>query len=147
MVVKLALYQELSPIGDLAFALKKVTNLLSSAAMSGARMIVFPELYLPDYDQSDLHRPVARRQDGLREQQLNKMAVYAGCGYPISFAKYCIAEAKLNYGGSPPNVGPDCEIFARAGRGEILLITDFGIVNEIEPELLSTQFQDLRKLS
>jgi len=226
--------------------------------VSGAQMAVFPELYLPGYNQPNLHHPMAQPKAGPWEQELSKMAADAGCGITIgwaegdngrffnsascydqtgqklahyrkyqlfgpmekanfefgdthsvfelsgcktallicydvefshhvhslrkegvelilvptanpaqyenvskltvparaleanvtiAYANYCGTEGDLAYGGSSIVVGPDGEILAKAGRGETLLITDLGIINEIDPTLLSTQIQDLRKLS
>ncbi len=85
--MKLALYQGPSPAGDMALALKKVESVLSSAAMSDVQMVVFPELFLPGYNQPDLHHSMAQPQGGEWEQALRDIANTCGCGLTIGWAE------------------------------------------------------------
>ncbi len=85
--MKLALYQGPSPQGDVAFALTKVKTILSSAADAGAQMTVFPELFLPGYNQPDQHHSMAQPQRGPWEQELSVLARTANCGLTIGWAE------------------------------------------------------------
>lgn len=85
--MKLALYQGPSPKGDVAYALKKVEHVLSSAADAGAEMTVFPELFLPGYNQPDQHHSMAQPQGGPWEHALSVSARKANCGLTIGWAE------------------------------------------------------------
>ena len=51
----IAAYQGPSPEGDMVQAFRKINETLAQAAKQGAKMVVFPELYLLGYNQMHLH--------------------------------------------------------------------------------------------
>lgn len=82
--MKLALFQLPSPAGDSAAALATVASCLHAAAAAGAAMAVFPEVFLPGYNQPD---PEAQPLGGPWEAALAMAARAAGCGLTIGFAE------------------------------------------------------------
>ncbi|MDQ2095907.1 carbon-nitrogen hydrolase family protein [Rhodalgimonas zhirmunskyi] len=62
--MKLALCQTSPTDGDIEAALARLDTMLAAAALAGARMAVFPELYLPGYNRPDLHQTLAQPQGG-----------------------------------------------------------------------------------
>ena len=68
-------------------------------------------------------------------------------GLTIAYANSCGQENDLEYGGKSLIVGPDGEILAQAGTGEVLLIVDLATTNTIDPALLSTQHLDFLELN
>ena len=84
--MKLALYQGPSPQGDADAVFSTAEAMLASAAVAGATMLVFPELFLPGYNQPEHHHPMAQPQGGPWEQRLGTLAKKAGCGITIGWA-------------------------------------------------------------
>lgn len=76
-----------SPEGDLPHAFTKIDETLASAAAKGAEMVVFPELYLPGYNQTALHKTIAQPQGGDWEKQLSALAKKHKCGITIGWAE------------------------------------------------------------
>lgn len=62
--MKLALCQTCPTDGDVEAALARLDTMLAAAALAGARMAVFPELYLPGYNRPDLHQTLSQPQGG-----------------------------------------------------------------------------------
>jgi 5-aminopentanamidase len=85
--LKLALYQGPSPAGDQREALRRVERILFAAARAGAEMAVFPELFLPGYNQMQSHQGLAQRQGGAWEVEFSRLAKSAGCGLCIGWAE------------------------------------------------------------
>lgn len=85
--MKLALYQGPSPAGDPAAAFATVEGKLLAAAAAGAEMAVFPELFLPGYNQPQLHPSLAQPQGGPWEERLAALAKSANCGLTIGWAE------------------------------------------------------------
>ncbi len=85
--MKLALYQGKSPNGDVAAAFETIRRMLGGAAASGAEMLLFPELFLPGYNQAPLHHSLAQPAGGPWEQALGDLAASAGCGITIGWAE------------------------------------------------------------
>lgn len=85
--MKIAVYQGPSPEGDIERALKVVETSLSSVSAAGAKMIVFPELFLPGYNQPALHKSKAQPQAGLWEENLASLAARYACGLTIGWAE------------------------------------------------------------
>lgn len=85
--MKLALYQGPSPAGDPEAAFETLEGKLLAAAAAGAEMAVFPELFLPGYNQPDLHRTLAQPQGGAWEERFSALAQTAGCGLTIGWAE------------------------------------------------------------
>ncbi len=85
--MKIAIYQGPSPQGDVIEALQKVETALSSAARFGAVMVVFPELFLPGYNQMQSHDAVAQVQGGVWEKDFSRLAKKANCGLCIGWAE------------------------------------------------------------
>ena len=51
--MRLAIYQGPSPKGAMGIALGTIDRMLTAAAAAGARMAVFPEVFLPGYNVAD----------------------------------------------------------------------------------------------
>ncbi len=85
--MKLALYQGPSPAGDPDAAFAVIEGKLRASAASGADMVVFPELFLPGYNQPQLHASLAQPQGGPWEVQLASLAKSANCGLTIGWAE------------------------------------------------------------
>ncbi|SNY94120.1 Carbon-nitrogen hydrolase [Cohaesibacter sp. ES.047] len=85
--MKLALYQGPAIDGDIDAAFAVIESQLSAAAMAGARMAVFPELYLPGYNQPALHKSLAQPLGGEWCQRLSAVAAQSGCGLTIGWAE------------------------------------------------------------
>jgi len=83
----LAVFQTRSVAGDDATAFATIARILASAAAAGAGMVVFPELYLPGYNQPVLHAEQAQQQGGAWEQRLSDLCRKAGCGLTIGWAE------------------------------------------------------------
>lgn len=85
--MKLALYQGPSCEGDIDLALKVIETNLSAVSVAGAKMLVFPELFLPGYNQSEQHSAVAQTKDGSWHLALSKLCKQYGCGVTIGWAE------------------------------------------------------------
>lgn len=85
--MKLAIYQGPSTEGDIDAALAIVDKYLTASATAGADMVVFPELFLPGYNQPDLHKSLAQPKDGPWEEHLAAQARTRGCGITIGWAE------------------------------------------------------------
>ncbi|WP_306005904.1 carbon-nitrogen hydrolase family protein [Aquicoccus porphyridii] len=85
--MKLALYQGPPIEGDIDAGLARIERHLSAAAMAGARMVVFPELFLPGYNRPDLHESLSQPLGGEWCTRLAALARAAGCGLCIGWAE------------------------------------------------------------
>ncbi len=85
--MKLALYQGPSPKGNVEEAFTRIADKLSAASAAGSGMLVFPELFLPGYNQPALHHSMAQPQGGPWEQRLSELAREAGCGITVGWAE------------------------------------------------------------
>ena len=85
--MKLAIYQGPSQEGDIDAALNTIEKTLSCVSSGGADMVVFPELFLPGYNQPDLHKKLAQRKDGLWDDTLSRLALKYHCGITIGWAE------------------------------------------------------------
>ena len=83
----LAAYQGPSPKGDMVQAFKKINEILAQAAKQGAKMVVFPELYLLGYNQMHRHKELAQPIGGDWEIQCAKLAQKHQCGLTIGWAE------------------------------------------------------------
>ena len=82
-----AAYQGFSPEGNIESALAKVDETLAKAADKNVEMVVFPELYLPGYNQMKSHHSVAQKQGESWEIQLSLLAKKHGCGLTLGWAE------------------------------------------------------------
>ena len=82
-----AAYQCFSPEGNIKSALATVDKTLAKAANKNVEMVVFPELYLPGYNQMKSHPVVAQKQGGSWETKLAALAKKHGCGLTIGWAE------------------------------------------------------------
>ncbi|TQV82057.1 carbon-nitrogen hydrolase family protein [Denitrobaculum tricleocarpae] len=85
--MKLALYQGPSPAGDPDAAFTAIEGKLLVSAAAGADMVVFPELFLPGYNQPQLHASLAQPQGGPWAARLSALAKSANCGLTIGWAE------------------------------------------------------------
>ncbi len=63
--------------------------MLSAAACAGADLVVFPELFLPGYNQMQSHRAASQAQGGAWEREFSRLAVKSKCGLCIGWAETC----------------------------------------------------------
>ena len=82
-----AAYQGPSPEGHVAEALARMDTVLAKAKAGGAEMVVFPELFLPGYNQMDDHATHAQPIGGAWEQQFAALAQKHSCGLTIGWAE------------------------------------------------------------
>lgn len=85
--MKLALYQGAPTDGNEADAFARLGTTLTAAAVAGAQMAVFPELYLPGYNCPALHAERAQPQGGAWETRLAALCRETGCGLTIGWAE------------------------------------------------------------
>ncbi len=85
--MKLGLYQGPPIQGDVEEGFARIEQHLSAAAHAGARMVVFPELFLPGYNQPALHASQSQPQGGDWCRRLASLARQAGCGLTIGWAE------------------------------------------------------------
>ncbi|MGI3171148.1 carbon-nitrogen hydrolase family protein [Pseudooceanicola sp. C21-150M6] len=85
--MKLALYQGPPVGGDAEAGLARLRAMTQAAALAGARMIVFPELFLPGYNRPDLHGALAQPLGGDWCTRVAEIAREAGCGVTLGWAE------------------------------------------------------------
>ena len=85
--MKLALYQGPPIQGDIEEGFARIERQLRAAALSGAGMSVFPELFLPGYNQPALHASLSQPLGGDWCQRLSALARAAGCGLTVGWAE------------------------------------------------------------
>ncbi|WP_319003717.1 carbon-nitrogen hydrolase family protein [Alloyangia pacifica] len=86
-MMKLALYQA-PPVGDdLEAGFARLAANLRAAAAAGARLLIAPELFLPGYNQPELHGALSQPRGGPWCQRLSAMAREAGCGLCLGWAE------------------------------------------------------------
>ncbi|SDL23968.1 carbon-nitrogen hydrolase family protein [Aliiruegeria lutimaris] len=85
--MKLALYQGPPAQGDPEAAFARLELQLHAAALAGARILVAPELFLPGYNQPELHKTAAQPLGGAWFQRLGAMARHADCGLTVGWAE------------------------------------------------------------
>lgn len=83
--MKLAVYQGPSPAGATQDGLATLGRMLRAAGAAGARMAVFPEVFLPGYNVAD-PRPAARTTGDWGEV-IAPLARAAGCGVTLGLAE------------------------------------------------------------
>jgi len=85
--MKLALHQGPAVGGATEETFGVIGSRLAAAAAAGARMAVFPELFLPGYNRPDLHGALAQPRGGAWCRRLSDLARAAGCGLTIGWAE------------------------------------------------------------
>ncbi|MEZ5713930.1 MAG: carbon-nitrogen hydrolase family protein [Paracoccaceae bacterium] len=85
--MKLALYQGPPIQADIEAGFARIEAQLGAAALSGAQMVVFPELFLPGYNQPALHASLSQPLGGDWCRRLSALARSAGCGLTIGWAE------------------------------------------------------------
>ena len=85
--MKIAIYQGASPEGDVEYAIKIVEMTVRSASVAGVKMIVFPELFLPGYNQPELHKSIAQSVCGKWEKKLAQISKKYSCGLTLGWAE------------------------------------------------------------
>jgi nitrilase len=83
--MKLALYQGPSPAGATADGLATLGRMLGAAGAAGARMAVFPEVFLPGYNVADPASAARSLADWA--EVLSPLARTAGCGVTVGVAE------------------------------------------------------------
>lgn len=85
--MKLGFYQGPPVQGDVEDGFARVGRMLDAAARAGARMVVFPELFLPGYNQPALHARLSQPLGGEWCDRLAALSRAAGCGLAIGWAE------------------------------------------------------------
>lgn len=85
-VYRVAIWQGVSPAGDVKLAFASLGQAMRAAAAMGAKVLVAPELYLPGYNQDNL-ADVAQMRGGAWHQRLSAMAMAAGCGVVVGYVE------------------------------------------------------------
>lgn len=85
--MKIALYQGPPTNGDVDGTVSRIESQLQAAALAGASMVVFPELFLPGYNRPDLHARLAQTKSGAWMDQLSSIAARFNCGLTIGWAE------------------------------------------------------------
>lgn len=85
--MKLAIYQGPSLEGDIDAAFATIENTLACVSLGGADMVVFPELFLPCYNQPELHQSLSQTKDSEWEKQLSDLAKKHHCGLTVGWAE------------------------------------------------------------
>ncbi|WP_289034091.1 carbon-nitrogen hydrolase family protein [uncultured Roseibium sp.] len=85
--MKLAIYQGPPIGGDIEAGFARLETQLCAAAMAGAKMAVFPELFLPGYNRPDLHQSLAQPFKGEWTQRFFELARKTGCGLTLGWAE------------------------------------------------------------
>lgn len=85
--MKIGLYQGPPVQGDVEAGFACIRQQLHAAAGADARMLVFPELYLPGYNQPALHNSQSQPLGGDWCTRLAALAREAGCGLTIGWAE------------------------------------------------------------
>lgn len=107
--MRIALHQGPPIGGDIEAAFARLDADTRAAALAGARMIVFPELFLPGYNRPDLHGSLAQPADGPWLARVAGIARAAGCGITLGFAERD-GDAVYNAAAA---FGPDGALIAR----------------------------------
>ncbi|PZX10285.1 putative amidohydrolase [Palleronia aestuarii] len=85
--MKLALHQGPPIGGDVEAGLARIDAVARAAALVGAQMVVFPELFLPGYNRPDLHAAMAQPRDGEWAGRVAAIARAASCGITLGWAE------------------------------------------------------------
>lgn len=85
--MKLAVYQGPSLEGRHEEALVKIEQMAKASQAAGADMVVFPELFLPGYNQPDLLRKLAQKRDGSWETKVRALAKKFDCAIIFGWAE------------------------------------------------------------
>lgn len=85
--MKVALHQGPPLRGDIEAAFARLETQTRAAALSGARMIVYPELLLPGYNQPDLHGTLSQPLGGEWCRRVAQIARDTGCGITLGWAE------------------------------------------------------------
>ncbi|MEO1138147.1 MAG: carbon-nitrogen hydrolase family protein [Pseudomonadota bacterium] len=85
--MKLGLYQGPPIQGDVEDGFARIEQQLEAAVLAGARMVVFPELFLPGYNQPNLHASLSQPLGGPWCKRLSALARKAACGLAIGWAE------------------------------------------------------------
>lgn len=84
--MRVAVWQDRSPMGDTEAALGRISAALSAAGAMGAATLVVPEVYLPGYNQPDLPaKAIGREDEAVR--RLREACRAARCGLVLGYAE------------------------------------------------------------
>ncbi|WP_435258694.1 nitrilase-related carbon-nitrogen hydrolase [Thioclava sp. FR2] len=84
--MRLALWQGKSPAADLEEATQEVERATAAAAMMGADVVVFPEIWMQGYNQPDLLARLLTRDNPVFDR-LEKAACQSGCSIVVGYAE------------------------------------------------------------
>jgi 5-aminopentanamidase len=94
IIMRLALWQGMSPMGDQDVALVLIDQALQAAGAMGAAMLVLPEVYLPGYNQPNIAARALPRDAGVFDQ-VAALCRTASCGVVVGYAE-CDGDAVFN---------------------------------------------------
>ena len=84
--MRLALWQDYSPMGDQATALAQIDQAARAAGALGAAVLVLPEVFLPGYNHADIARHALPRTAPAFDQ-IATICRVAGCGIVLGYAE------------------------------------------------------------
>ncbi len=87
MSLTLALCQCPPVGGDIEAGFARIEAQTRAAALAGAGMIVFPELFLPGYNRPDLHASLSQPLNGAWCGRVSGISRAAGCGIALGWAE------------------------------------------------------------
>jgi predicted amidohydrolase len=84
--MRIAIWQDRSPMGDTEAALERLSSALAAAGAMGAATLVAPEVYLPGYNQPDVAAGAIAR-DGEAVRRMSEACREVGCGLVLGYAE------------------------------------------------------------
>ena len=85
--MKIGVYQGHAVGKESEHAFAVIEDTLKAASSVGTDIVVFPELFIPGYNQPDLHRALAQPSGGEWEQRFASLAATHSCGLVIGWAE------------------------------------------------------------
>lgn len=116
--MRIAVWQDRSPLGDTEAALGRLASALAGAGAMGAAVLVAPEVYLPGYNRPDIPAKALAR-DGEVVRRLSEACRAAGCGLVVGYAERDgLASATARWRSTPKGArSPTTARSSSTGRG------------------------------
>lgn len=84
--MRLALWQDWSPMGDQTTAINKIERAAKAAGAIGSAILVLPEVFLPGYNHQAMREHALPRTAPIFDQ-IGKIAQASGCGIVLGYAE------------------------------------------------------------